>query len=88
MEGFYLGNGNKRPKLEDYRREFGINGQMIYTLDKIRYEEKQQRLKETRETNKKASQYAANLGWGSLPAKQNKVSKKKKGDSTWKIKNL
>ena len=69
---FYLGNGSKRPKLEDYRREFGINGQMIYTLDKIRYEQKQYELKRTKEVNKKASKYASALGWGCLPAVENK----------------
>ncbi len=33
MSDFYLGNGNKRPKLEDYKRAFGVNAQMVYTLD-------------------------------------------------------
>lgn len=76
MSDFYLGNGSKRPKLADYRREFGINGQMIYTLDKIRYEKKQQEVKQLKETNKKASKYASSLSWGILPAVNQKYKKK------------
>ena len=76
MSDFYLGNGTRKPRLEDYRREFGIDGQMIYTLDKIRYEQNRRQLKETRETNKKASKYCASLGWGILPAAE--IRKKKK----------
>lgn len=66
--GFYLGNGSKRPKKADYMKEFGWNGGMYYTIDKLNYEKKARALKETKETNKKASQYAKNLSWGILPA--------------------
>ena len=76
MSDFYLGNGTRKPRLEDYRREFGIDGQMIYTLDKIRYEQKRRQLKETIETNKKASKYIDSLGWEIL--QENKTKKKKR----------
>lgn len=76
MTDFYLGNGNKRPKLEDYRREFGINGQIIYILDKIKYERKQRESKRVKEVNKKSSLYASNLGWGILPAIEKEKNKK------------
>ena len=32
MSDFYLGNGNKRPKLEDYKRAFGVNAQFFASL--------------------------------------------------------
>lgn len=38
MSDYYLGNGNKRPKLADYQKEFGWCGHMYYTLDKIKYD--------------------------------------------------
>ena len=76
MSDFYLGNGSKRPKLEDYKKEFGWSGQMYYTIDKIRYEDKQRELKRLKEVNKKASEYCSNLGWGILPASNNNKHKK------------
>ena len=57
MSDYYLGNGNKRPKLADYKREFGWNGGMYYTIDKLRYEQKVRDRKQLKETNKKASEY-------------------------------
>lgn len=67
MADFYLGNGSKRPKRDDYRKEFGINAEVFYRLDKIKYEQKQDSIKSLKETNKKASKYASSLGWGILP---------------------
>jgi len=63
MSDFYLGNGSKRPKRQDYIDKWGWQGQTIYTLDKIRYEQKQQELKRYKETQKKASAYAKKR-WG------------------------
>lgn len=60
---YYLGNGNKRPKLADYYKEFGWEGQVYYTIDKINYNKKVQERKRFKETNKKASEYAKKR-WG------------------------
>lgn len=68
MSDYYLGNGNKRPKLADYKKEFGWNGGMYYTIDKLRYEQKVRDRKQLKETNKKASEYASGLSWGILPS--------------------
>ena len=63
MSNFYLGNGSKRPKLQDYINKWGWQGRTIYTLDKINYDKKQQELKRYKETQKKASEYAKKR-WG------------------------
>lgn len=68
MGEYYLGNGTKRPKRSDYMKEFGWNGDMFYTIDKIKYDKKIKERKELKETNKKASKYAQGLSWGILPA--------------------
>lgn len=79
MSDFYLGNGNKRPKLEDYKRAFGVNAQMVYTLDKIRYEQNCRAVKEARENNKKASKHCAVLDCGILSTvKSSKVGRQSK----------
>lgn len=54
MSDYYLGNGSKRPKRQDYIERWGWQGHTIYTLDKIRYEKKQQELKQYRENQKKS----------------------------------
>lgn len=77
MSDYYLGNGSKRPKLADYKKEFGWNGQMFYTIDKLKYDKKVQERKELKETNKKASKYAEKLSWGILPAVESKKQRRK-----------
>ena len=77
MSDFYLGNGNKRPKLADYKKEFGWNGEMFYTIDKLRYEKKVEEYKKLKETNKKASEYARGLSWGCLPSVDSVKRRKK-----------
>lgn len=74
---YYLGHGNKRPKLADYQKEFGWNGYMYYTIDKLKYEQKVRDRKHLEEVNKKASKYFAGLSWGILPSADS-VKKKKK----------
>lgn len=75
MNEYYLGNGNKRPKLADYKKEFGWNGGMYYTIDKLRYEQKVRERKQLKEINKKASEYARGLSWGILPSANSVKSK-------------
>ena len=53
MSDYYLGNGTKKPKLSDYRKVFGINAQMFYLVDKIRYETKREERKRYEETQKR-----------------------------------
>lgn len=60
---YYLGNGNKRPRLADYKREFGWNGHTFYTLDLLKYEQKREAYKTYKENQKKASEYAKKR-WG------------------------
>ena len=60
MSDFYLGNGSKKPRLKDYLDKWGFRGQMIYTLDKIKYEQRQADWKRYKENQKKASAYAKN----------------------------
>lgn len=79
MEDYYLGNGNKRPKLADYNKEFGWNGHLYYTIDKLKYDKKVRERKELKETNKKASKYAENLSWGILPAVESKKQRRNNG---------
>lgn len=77
MNGYYLGNGNKRPKLADYKKKFGWNGGMYYICDKLKYEQKFRERKQFQETNKKASKYASGLSWGILPSADSVKSKNK-----------
>ena len=72
MSEYYLGNGSRRPRLADYRKEFGFYGHTYYTMDLLRYEQKQAELKRLKEVNKKASEYASGLGWGILPPSERK----------------
>ena len=76
MSDYYLGNGTKKPKLSDYRKVFGINAQMFYLVDKIRYETKREERKRYEETQRKAAEYAATLGWGILPPANTKKKEK------------
>ena len=63
MNDYYLGNGSKRPKKQDYLNTFGWYGSTLYTLDKIKYEKKQDEKRKLKETNKKASQHFKNSTW-------------------------
>lgn len=63
MSEFYLGNGSKRPKESDYRKKWGWQGGLMYICDKLKYEQKQQALKQFKQNQKKASEYAKKM-WG------------------------
>ena len=60
---WYLGNGSKKPKKQDYMKEFGWQGEMFWRIDKINYEKKQDERKKMNYTNKKASQHFKNRSW-------------------------
>lgn len=63
MGDYYIGNGSKRPKLQDYNKKYGWQGHTFYTMDKLKYEQKQRDYKTYKENQKKASEYAKNLHW-------------------------